>query len=304
MALLTAPLTAAAEGLAEQGNPDPAVFERALESARQDASVPFGLVVSCRDEARFRAARVYPGGAGAWGNAVQIRVDRSIRDGLIADLLSAGFPRFEPRYGGQDKPAQAEAAMRILCQIRATAGDVEKYSVQAAYGEQSAAFARLAAALLDRLEPLAADGIGADDLGQALAMLARGALAPELLTVRLVRLPPGGGAAEAGVIVRLEGLRSSRQSYRPGRSNAASQSAAASPETVQRIAGAAVAAGFASLPVNLPGTGYTELEVEVLAHAKTVIARDFTRAAPGATQEAADRFAELVGVIRSGLGAN
>jgi hypothetical protein len=301
LALLAVSPLAASDAAKSPAEPDAAAFERALQDAREDASLPFGLEVACRDEARHRAARVYPGGAGAWDNSMQIRVDEAVRNGLIDDLLGAGFARFEPRYGGQDKPSKAEAAMRILCQIRATAGELEKYSVQAAYGEQSAAFARLAAALLDRLEPLADGGVKVGSLEQALGMLARGELAPELLVVRLVRLPPRDDGRKSGVIARLDGLDASRQPYRPGQANGPRQPARLSAGAVTRIAEAAAAAGFVALPVNVSGAGYTELELAVLGHRKTVIARESMRAAAG---EESARFERLARAILSELGSD
>jgi len=282
-------------------DPEREAFERALAAARADAAVPFALEVACRDEGRHRAARVYPGGVGVWDRTVQVTIDAATRQALIGDLIDAGFARFEPRYGGQDKPAKAEAPMRILCRIAAEADGLEKASVQALYGEQSAAFAALARSLLDRLEPLAAAGVRAGSLDEALAMLARGALAPETLSLRLLRLPPESGSEAVGEIVRLDGLRRSRQAYSPGRVVGAPRPGMAAPAAVARIAAAASAEGFASLPVNVAGRGHTELELDVLGHARTVIARDFTRAVAG---EESARFERLVEAVLAEIGAN
>lgn len=279
---------------------DAEALERALIAAREDTATPFALDVACREETRHRSARIFSSGAGAWDRTVQVRIDDAVRNALIDDLLEAGFARFEPRYGGQDKPEKAEAPLRILCRIKAQVDGLEKMSVQAAYGEQSAVFMRLASTLLDRLEPLAADGISAGGLDEALAMLARGELAPETLSLRLVRLPPKTSEAAAGAIVRFDGLRHSRQPYDPGQAIGPVQSIRASPETAARIAAAAATAGFSSLPVNVAGTGYTELELEVLGHARTVIAREFTRAAAG---DESARFERLVETILSELDA-
>jgi len=179
---------------------DPEALERALGAAQSDAGAAFGLDVACRDEGRHRAARVYPAGVGVWDRTVQVTIDAATRQALIGGLLEAGFARFESRYGGQDKPEKAEAPLRILCRITVQAGGLEKMSVQAAYGEQSAAFMQLATALLDRLEPLAAEGVTAGNLEEALGMLARGALAPETLVLRLLRLPPGSQGEASGEI--------------------------------------------------------------------------------------------------------
>lgn len=290
---------AAAVSVHAAGDKESEAIERALEAARADAGVPFGLDVACRDGDRHRAARVYPGGVGAWDRTVQVRVDEAIREALVGDLLDAGFARFEPRYGGQDKPEKAEAPLRILCRITVRAGGLEKMSVQAAYGEQSAVFMRLATTLLDRLEPLAADGVTAPGLDEALGMLARGELAPEMLSLRLLRLPAGSGDEAPGAIVRLDGLRRSQQPYQPGKTIGSANFSEASPESAARIAAEASSSGFASLPVNVAGTGYTELEIEALGHSKTVIARDFTRAAAGAESA---RFEQLVEVVLSELG--
>lgn len=294
MLFCTVPARAEIAGVAT----DPESFERALSAARVDTSVPFGLEAACRDEGRHRVALVFPSGVGVWDRTVEVRVDGSIRKALIDDLLDAGFARFESRYGGQDKPEKAEAPLRILCRITVEAGGLAKTSVQALYGEQSAALAALAGSLLDRLEPLAAEGVTAGNLEEALGMLARGALAPETLVLRLLRLPPGSQGEASGEIVRLDGLRGSRQAYSPGRVVDAPQAAPTSPAAAARIAVAAAEAGFTTLPVNVFGTGYTELEIEVLGHARTVIARDFMRAAAG---DESARFERLVEAIVSEL---
>jgi hypothetical protein len=168
--------------------------------------------------------------------------------------------------------------------------------VQLADGEQSHALAGLAATLLDRIEPLAASGTGADSMEDGLQKVASGALAPEVLTVRLVRITAKSDDAD-GDIARVDSARWSWQAYRPGKAVGAADWKPLPADFARVFANAAVAAQFWALPVNVPGKEHREIEIRVLDHRKTVISRAFTRIEPGTMTAEKERFDAVVAAV-------
>lgn len=275
---------------------DAAAFDKALEKAAGDASVPFGFSIHCREEDGIRSARLYPGGVAVWGGKLQIRVGSDLRRLLLNDLQSSGFSSFAPRYGGKSEAERSAGPLRVSCRVEAAVDGLQKESVQLADGEQSPALAGLAASLLDRLEPLASGGVGADSLEDGLEKVAVGALAPDILSVRLVRMPEKSSDAD-GDIVRIDSARWSWQAYRPGKAGAASDWNPLPAGFASEFADVVVRAQFWTLPVNVPGTGHSEIELRLLDHRKTVVSRAFTRIEPGSMTTEKERFDAVVSAI-------
>lgn len=276
---------------------DAAAFDRALANAAADPAVSFGFSVHCRDENAIRSARLYPRGIAVWGGKLQLSVESGLRRALVNDLVSAGFSSFVPHYGGKTESGGSSGPLRISCSIEVSVNGLHKISVQIADGEQSKALASLAATLLDRLEPLAASGIGADSLEDGLQKMARGVLAPDILTVRLVRMPEKHDDAD-GDIVRIDAARWSWQAYAPGKAGGAADWNPLPVDFARELADAAISARFWALPVNVPGNAHREIEIRVLNHRKTVISRAFTRIEPGTLTAEKDRFDAVADAVR------
>jgi hypothetical protein len=257
----------------------------ALAAARADADIPFNLRVDCTERDSRRSLAVIGGTVAVWDNERQVRLSTTDRDALIDLLLEADFAHFAARYGETPKADKQEAPLRVSCRIHVALQGMEKASVQLLDGEQSEQLLGLARQLLDRVEPLAADGVTAASLEDGLAKLADGTLAPEALGFRFLTLPDAGDNAP-GRVLRVEGGLISRQHYAPGKSVGPVQSEDLAQCQLQDIIAALRDARFWELPVNLYADELTELEVHVLSQRKTVIARSTFNPAPVKTQTA------------------
>ncbi|MGB5337363.1 MAG: hypothetical protein WBN07_17220, partial [Woeseiaceae bacterium] len=175
-----------------QGGPAPAAtpepLTAALTAARADSGVPFHLRVNCTERDSRRSLEVIRGSVAVWGNHWQVRLAAKDRAALIDMLLDADFAHFAPRYGEKPKADKQEAPLKVSCRIHVAVQEAKKTSIQLLDGEPSEQLLGLARQLLDRIEPLAADGVMAADLEDGLAKLADGALAPEVLRLRLLSL--------------------------------------------------------------------------------------------------------------------
>jgi hypothetical protein len=133
----------------------------------------------------------------------------------------------------------------------------------------------------------------ATDLGDGLAKVASGVLAPEVLHVLVSRRPEGGPSAHAARswVLRVEGRTASIRG--PGSEGGEVVEVALVDGEAAALAGLLRQEGVADLPQNLYAEELTDLVVRVLAHEKKVQARRFagmTRATHGEAQERLDRI--------------
>ncbi|MEW6336269.1 MAG: hypothetical protein AB1625_02595 [Acidobacteriota bacterium] len=291
LALAAAPLAWAAPPGAGCGARD---LGEAIERAREAGGGPFRLGVECRADAGMRRLEVFPSGVAIWDRSSQIALGAETRAALLEALATHRFASLAERYGG---PSGAQRGpLRVSCRVTLEIGGFTRSSVQFADGEQSAALAGLAAALLDRVAPLAKEGVTAADLADGLSKLASGALAPEAFELRFVRLPADGRGGP-GSLLRLEGLEFATRAYEPGREIGAEETRALDRERFSALAATLVGARLAQLPVNLWSDEYLELEVGVLQHRQTVTARRFGRLGPGSDADARERFRAVVAAL-------
>lgn len=259
--------------------PDPVALRGAIEHQLREAEPTFRLNVDCTDDRGIRSLELYPGGAAVWGGKRQFNTSEGKRRELLTMLLDQGFTEFLPLYGAIRKADKAEAPLRVYCRIALRIDGLEKQSAQAADGRQHEPLLRLAASLLDQVQDQASTGSTVANLSEALSGLARGNIAPELLTLRLLYLPEDASTL-TGEIVRIEDGRASRQSYAPGRVLSAPDYSRLDPAALAGIARTILESGFVSWPINVYGSGTTELHIAVLGHDRTVSARSFSRASP------------------------
>ena len=218
------------------------------------------------------------------------------RSTLLTRLIERGFAGFEDSYGGREQPAQPAAPARITCRIRIEIQNLAKSSVQMAGGEQSAQLLDLAAELLDQAERYVDSAVTPVDLQDALEKLGNGQLAPQILSLRFMELPPRD-SGNPGVILRLSGGSLSNQAYAPGQPPAAPTVKPLGRDQFARLIAAMRTEQFASLPANLWSESQTELEVQVLAHRKVVLARRFGRLESTRQEPAQQRFDALLHVL-------
>lgn len=263
----------------------------AIENAANDANAPFQLGVFCTNAQSRRSLTVYRGTVGVWNGNRQVRLRADDRRDLLELLLDSSFADFDDRYGGQKKADKQEAPLRATCRVSITIAGIEKTSIQLRDGEQSPDLLELAAALLDRIEPLAEDSIAATSLEEGLVNLASGAIAPELLELRFLWLPKEKSAA-TGFILRIRGGEISRQRYAPGKLVGDIETQSLDGCMVRELINALSDAAVWDLPRNLSHEGTAELEVAVLNSRHTISARSSFRSAEGDIQA---RFERMIG---------
>ena len=257
-----------------------ATLSAALEHARNDQGIPFDLNVDCTDTELRRSLEIIGGQIAVWGRTRQIKLTSDERNEILDALIDADFPHFEARYGESEKAEKQEAPLRVSCRVRIELEGLEKSSIQLLDGEQSDELLGLAGRLLDEIGALSDRGVTATSLEDGLAKLGEGALAPEVLRLRLFTLPADGG----GSILRVEGGVVFRQPYTPGQRVGEIRSRDLLPNEFLALVAALRNARTWELPVNLTAESVTELEVSVLGQRKTVIARSSFRPADPETQ--------------------
>ena len=246
-------------------------FRAALQAAHEDPGTPLSMQVQCTDDKGIRSMTLYPSGVVIWNRKRQARIGSGDRVALLHLLLNADFPSFKDRYGGKPEAEKTGAPIMVLCSIDVRAGGVAKSSYQDLNGARSEIFMSLAGSLLDRVEPLAAKGVGATSLADGLAKLASGDLAPEAFTLRLLHMPADDSSL--GVILEVASGQSSRRDYRPGVKVGEPQSAALTKADFKVLLAAIHSADLLDLPHNLPATDIYQLNLRVLQHEYSVRAR-------------------------------
>jgi hypothetical protein len=220
-----------------------------------------------------------------------------VRFQLLA-FREAGFAAMRASYGGKRDPVTPEKqAPRLTCRVGLSLDGATGQVVQLQGGRQSEELRRLAERILDACRGPAVAGIGAADLHDALAKVAAGVLAPEVLRVlvsRRLETRPGAEGAR-GWVLRVEGRTASLQSQDPGRELAEVRLDEGEPPALARLLREG---GVADLPINLYAEEITDLVVKVLDRERRVQARRFagmTRTTHAGAQERFDRILEALG---------
>ncbi|MEO1594437.1 MAG: hypothetical protein AAFS02_04240 [Pseudomonadota bacterium] len=265
-----------------------------IQAAMSDAEIPFRLEVSCANAQSRRSLTVYRGSVAVFNRTQQVLISTTDRQQMLSLLNDAGFSAFEARYGEKKKADKEEAPLRVSCRVHLAIAGHEKTAVQLFDGAPSPELLGLAAALLDVAEAHADAGVQIADLEDGLEKLSEGVLAPEMLTLRLVRLPKD---QSNGFIMRIEGGELSRQSYAPGErigdAIVLRLNACVGEATVRALRDAAVW----NLPRNLQRDGTTGFDVSVLGHEKSILARSTYKSGSDAEQTRFERLmAQLEGL--------
>lgn len=272
---------------------DPKQFEAALKSASNESDPGFSLQVYCSNHDGIRSFDLYPDGIAIWNRATQVRLSGADRSALLNILLDRDFASFATMYGGKNAPGKTEAPFRVSCQVTLQIGELKKSSSQQVVGAQSAELSGLAAALLERVEPLAATGITAQNLQDGLEKLAGGKIAAPALTLRLLSLPADASKKE-GSVLRISAGKVSRQAYAPGQKLGNTDWVPLEPCALGELAVQLKAANLEEIPINLWSESLIELSIQLLGHRKTMSARQFTRLKSMESGDSQQRFNKLV----------
>jgi hypothetical protein len=257
------------------------------------------LDADCKIPAGYRYATLFTSGVGVWNRERQFKLSREEVLGLLRDLAVSDFPRLRERYGeGEERDAEVELTCRVRLELNGVAKEVQQLS----RGEQSAALKRLAERILGVAEAAGRSGKGAPSLTAGLDGIARGELAPELLSLQVVRQPETAGDAE-GWTLNLSGLRATIERD-PAPEGETPLSIELQPSEVAELAGRLAAARLEELPANLWAPEYTDLSVVVLNHRRGLQARRFAGMTPethGERQQRFDRLWEVLEALRDRL---
>ncbi|HSR67744.1 MAG TPA: hypothetical protein VLU25_07370 [Acidobacteriota bacterium] len=290
---MTVSLSARQEQEAEGHSED---LSEVIGRVRQEAG-PYYLRVDCTDERGARNLEVFPSGVAIWDQRVQLPLEDSERVELLGILLERGFAELKPLYGGKKESGEGEGPLRISCQVELSVEERRKVSRQLADGEQSARLVPLAGVLLDRIAPLAQKrGVTADDLSDGLSKLSEGVLGLEALRLLFVDLPEEG--SQPGQIMQVEKGKAWVRPYYPGRELGQESPLPLGDAQVSRLAKVLDRAMVSSMPVNLWAKGQIEVQVRILDHDKTLLARPFGRLTPQGLGELQQRFDRLVEDLR------
>ena len=176
--------------------------------------------------------------------------------------MKADFPSFETHYGGKAGSGRVKAPNIVMCSIEVQTGGVEKASYQDMNGDRSETFLNLAAALLDVVEPLAEQGTRAPSMADALTLLKQGELAPQVLVLRVMRLP--ADTEKTGAMLRIEAGQLSRRIYQPGVKVGDWETAPIDAEIFQGVIQQLLDARVWSFSPNLPSVDTYQMSITIL----------------------------------------
>ena len=298
-ALALAPFPAVAADGGATARPFGVVLTRALADPVERATAR--VFVECFDGGEFRTVDLFGRGVGLWDGRRQFTVPSEVIETVLDAVRRSGFAGLEEVYGGKlDDPARppaeppgAAAALRLLCGVTVSLGDVSKRVVQLDKGERSSELAALAAKIFDLLRQLAASGIEAADLGDGLRKVAAGELEPETFRLVFHRQPRQAGD---GFLLRLEGRAATSQGFTAGRGYGPPHRLALDEERFRELAAELAALDLDRLPGNLYAADYTDFSLEVLGRGSAVLAQRFAGMEPdgaGERQRDFDLLAEL-----------
>jgi hypothetical protein len=282
-------------------------FSEALARAAEGGWEGLHLLTRCPSSRRVEALEVFGSGVAVWNSARQFRLPAEEIRRILSVLKVAGFAVMPTAYGGEpaslkESPKVPRAGAEITCQISLELDGQLKTVVQLRKGEQSKELRDLAGAVLEISRSHAEQGISPTGLEDALARIASGELAPELLSLSVHRKPMAGQAGEG----RHLSVRRQNGETRPVTDAAARELRRRhlEAEEVRALAGLLLRCGFPEMPANLWSEIYTDVDVSVMRWRKSIQARQFAgmgRAKGGAGQKGFDHLLEGLAELEKGI---
>lgn len=248
------------------------------------------------EEEELRSATIFASGAGIWDGKRQLVMKRSDVLSLLKELAAAGFPRMRETYG------EVGDEIELICRLRLDLDGASKQVHQLSTGPRSPDLMRLAGRILAAAEEAADKGPTASSITDALEKIARGKLAPELLTVNALRQSETPTAPDRWLLT-LAGGKLMLSTQQPGEEP---RSVRLAPAEVTALARQLAAAHLEELPANLWAPEYTNLEIHVLDQGRSLLARRFAGKTPsthGELQQRFDRLWEVIAGLRGRLAA-
>ena len=263
-----------------------AALERALGDAlKRQAWSDLRIDTECRTEDGLRSATVFGSGVGVWNRERQITLPREEVVALLQELAASRFPRMRETYG------EGEEEVQLICRVRLDLDGLSKQVLQLATGPASPELMRLAGRILEVAEEAGRDGPGASSLSDGLEKIAHGELAPELLTLYVLRQSEAPGST-AGWKLALQGGQAILQRD-PAPDGEEPRTLRLGAAEIAGLAGQLAAVRLEELPVNLWAPEYTDIEIRVLGGKRSFQARRFAGMTPATHGEAQQRFDRL-----------
>ena len=283
----------------ESRTPADKAFERALDAAQSRGSWnDLRIDSDCQDSTQLpRSIRLYGTGVGIWNGRRQFAVSRESLLGLLAELDRARYSRM--RESAEEDEGEGEEEMEMTCRVQIALDGTEKQAQVTLEGDRPPALKVLADRILAVGEEPGPSGSAAESLEDGLGKVARGELAPEVLTVQLLRQPENPRSGESGWMLRVEGAEARLSQISPDTGWSQPRRVRLSAAEVADLARTIAAARPWDLPGNLYSPWYQNLEMGVLSRTKSIQARQFARMTPETHGEKQQRFDRLVAVLEA-----
>lgn len=284
-----------------------AAVRRALERAVEGSGRWRELRVEteCLEDGSLRHVEIFGSGTTIWNERRQITLERDDLVAVLEAMLRADYPAMHQLYGKgdpemqqPDKPGE-DAAIRVICRVVLTLDGVTRQSAQRAEGPQSEELRGLAHEIFALADKPEQDGVTAEDLGDGLAKVADGRLAPEALSLLLNRKDDDVEAGtpeaprEAGYLLRLEGRRLRVSPFQKPGGYGDPVETEIDAATLGELATLLADDRVGELPANLYAGHYSDLVVEVLNREARVQARRFANLSPKTHGEKQERFERI-----------
>jgi hypothetical protein len=256
------------------------------------------LVTRCPPSARLDSVEVFGSGVGVWNSSRQFEMPRETIRRILSLLRDAGFATMPSSPGGgqrskEEGPTLPRPGTEVTCQISLELDGLEKTVVQLRKGEQSEDLRELAAALLALSRDHAQRGITPTGLADALARVASGELAPELLSVSAQRRPMAGQEGR-GWLLAVRRQHAEARPFTPGEGFGEARQASLDAQEIRALAELLTRDGLPKMPRNLWSDVYTDLEVTVMRWGKSIQARQFDGLKPDALRDQQKAFDHIV----------
>ncbi len=284
-----------------------ATVRRALERALERGGrwQELRVETECLQDASLRHVEIFGSGTTIWNERRQITLEHGDLVAVLEAILRADFPSMHQLYGKGDPEMQQPdesgegAAIRVICRVVLTLDGVTKQSAQRAQGPQSEELESLAEEIFALVSKPEQDGVTAEDLGDGLAKVADGRLAPEALRVLLHRKDEDVEAGtpeaprDAGYLLRLEGRRLRVSPFRQPGGYGDPVETELDADRLGELANLLADDRVGELPANLYAGHYADLVVEVLNREARVQARRFANLSPKTHGEKQERFERI-----------
>jgi hypothetical protein len=273
----------------------------ALSRAISDGWESLHLLIRCPPAGQPGSVEVFGSGVGIWDSSRQFGVPKDAIRRMLALLRDAGFAAMPSARDGEEGsagqgPRLPRPGTEVACQVTLEVDGHEKTVVQLRKGDPSEDLRELAGALLALSRGPAEGGFTPAGLADALARVASGELAPELLRLSVQR-KPAAGQSGSGFVLSVRRQHAEARPFTPGGGPGEPRRVRLDAQEVRDLASLLVQDRVPSLPVNLWSDVYTDVEVSVMRWGKSIQARRFDGLKPDAQGDRQKAFEHLVGVL-------